>query len=140
MEREEFLEVYRHSLAHILAKAIVEMFGIDQVQYAIGPQIADGFYYDFTLPRTLNKDDFKTIEDKMREITGIADRDLMRSDVSGLTALHLEDCGIRDISALADLRSVQDLFLGGNRITDLSPLGKMAGLKQLYLCGNQHLQ
>ena len=68
MEREEFLQVYRHSLAHILAKAVVEIYGKDKVQYAIGPQIADGFYYDFILPENVTKDDFKTIEDKMREI------------------------------------------------------------------------
>ena len=68
MEKEQYLQVYRHSLAHILAKSIIEMFGKDNVQYAIGPQIADGFYYDFMLPRTLSADDFKTIEDKMREI------------------------------------------------------------------------
>lgn len=68
MEREEFLKVYRHSLTHILAKAVIEMFGKENVQYAIGPQIDDGFYYDFILPRTITKDDFKSIEDKMREI------------------------------------------------------------------------
>ena len=68
MTREEYLEVYRHSLSHILAKAVIEMFGKENVQYAIGPQIADGFYYDFVLPRTLNKEDFDSIENKMREI------------------------------------------------------------------------
>ena len=68
MDKEQYLQVYRHSLAHILAKSIIEMFGKDNVQYAIGPQIADGFYYDFMLPRTLSADDFKAIEDKMREI------------------------------------------------------------------------
>lgn len=68
MERAEFLEVYRHSLAHILAKAVIEIFGKENVQYAIGPQIADGCYYDFVLPRTVNQEDFKVIEDKMREI------------------------------------------------------------------------
>ena len=72
MDKEEYQsfysEVYRHSLAHILAKAVVEIFGKDQVQYAIGPQISDGFYYDFLLPRNLTNDDFKEIEDKMREI------------------------------------------------------------------------
>ena len=46
----------------------MEIFGKENVQYAIGPQIADGFYYDFVLPRTVTNDDFKTIEDKMREI------------------------------------------------------------------------
>ena len=68
MSREDYLEVYRHSLSHILAKAVIEIFGRENVQYAIGPQIADGFYYDFILPRAVNQDDFKTIENKMREI------------------------------------------------------------------------
>ena len=68
MDREQYLQVYRHSLSHILAKAVIEMFGKENVQYAIGPQIADGFYYDFMLPRTVGKDDFKEIEDRMRDI------------------------------------------------------------------------
>ncbi len=68
MEREAFLEVYRHSLAHILAKAVIEIFGKDQVQYAIGPQIADGLYYDFVLPRAVTTEDFPVIEAKMKEI------------------------------------------------------------------------
>ncbi len=68
LEKEQYLEVYRHSLAHVLAKAVIEIFGKENVQYAIGPQIADGCYYDFTLPRTITKDDYKEIENKMREI------------------------------------------------------------------------
>ncbi|MBR0368460.1 MAG: threonine--tRNA ligase, partial [Clostridia bacterium] len=66
--KEFYAEVYRHSLAHILAKAVIEIYGADKVQYAIGPQIADGFYYDFEIPVTIGTDDFKAIEDKMREI------------------------------------------------------------------------
>ena len=66
-DKQEFLERYRHSLAHILAKAMVELYGAE-VQYAIGPQIEDGCYYDFALPKSLSEEDFKTIEDKMREI------------------------------------------------------------------------
>ncbi len=69
MDKEKYLEVYRHSLAHIMAKAVIELYGKD-VQYAIGPQIADGFYYDFALPEgvSIQEADFKKIEDKMREI------------------------------------------------------------------------
>ncbi|MCR4895311.1 MAG: threonine--tRNA ligase [Lachnospiraceae bacterium] len=67
MEREEFLSLYRHSLAHVLAKAVVEIFGTE-TQLAIGPQIADGFYYDFLLPRAITEEDYKTIETKMTEI------------------------------------------------------------------------
>lgn len=68
-DKELFKEVYRHSLAHILAKAVIELYGAD-TQYAIGPQIEDGAYYDFVLPegKKITEDDYKTIEDKMREI------------------------------------------------------------------------
>ncbi len=68
MEKEEFLGLYRHSLAHVLAKAVIEIFGKENVQYAIGPQIEDGMYYDFVLPRPVNQDDLAPIENKMREI------------------------------------------------------------------------
>ena len=68
MDKEAFLEVYRHSMSHILAKAVMEMFGRENVQIAIGPQIADGFYYDFVLPRNLGNDDFPEIEERMRQI------------------------------------------------------------------------
>ena len=68
MSREDFKDVYRHSLSHILAKAVIEIFGKENVQYAIGPQIEDGMYYDFLLPRTVTQEDFPVIEEKMREI------------------------------------------------------------------------
>ena len=68
MEREEFLSVYRHSLAHILAKAVIEIYGKENVQYAIGPQIDTGCYYDFLLPKAVTESDYKTIENKMHEI------------------------------------------------------------------------
>ena len=88
MSKEEYLEVYRHSLSHILAKAIIELFGKENVQYAIGPQIADGFYYDFLLPRNLGPDDFETIENKMREILKRKE-DWTRKEVSRQEALDL---------------------------------------------------
>ena len=69
MDKEQYLSVYRHSLAHILAKAVIELYGKD-VQYAIGPEIKDGAYYDFVLPegKAITEADYKTIEDKMHEI------------------------------------------------------------------------
>ena len=88
MSREEYLEMYRHSLSHILAKAVIEIFGKENVQYAIGPQIADGFYYDFILPRPVNQEDFKVIEDKMREILKRKE-DWTRKEVSRAEALEI---------------------------------------------------
>ncbi|MDD6351017.1 MAG: threonine--tRNA ligase [Lachnospiraceae bacterium] len=87
MEREEFLGLYRHSLAHILAKAVIELYGKD-VQYAIGPQIEDGFYYDFTLDHNISSDDFETIENKMREILKRKE-DWTRKEVSREEALEI---------------------------------------------------
>ena len=88
MEKEQFLKVYRHSMAQVLAKAVIEIFGKENVQYAIGPQIADGFYYDFVLPRTITNDDFKTIEDKMHEILKRKE-DWTRKEVSRAEALEI---------------------------------------------------
>ena len=87
-KKEFFLSVYRHSLAHVMAKAVMEIFGKDQVQITIGPQIADGAYYDFELPRTVTQDDFKTIEDKMREIIKRRE-DWTRKEVSKAEALEM---------------------------------------------------
>lgn len=67
MDKEFFLQNYRHSMSHILAKAVIELWGGD-VQYAIGPQVDDGFYYDFKLDHNITKDDYEAIENKMREI------------------------------------------------------------------------
>ena len=56
----------RHSAAHLMAEAVLEMFPAGKV--AIGPPIKQGFYYDFDLPRTLTEDDLAQIEARMREL------------------------------------------------------------------------
>jgi threonyl-tRNA synthetase len=62
---EERLFRMRHSAAHVLAEAVLEMF--PDAKYAIGPPVDNGFYYDFDLPRTLNPDDLERIEARMRQ-------------------------------------------------------------------------
>ncbi|MFZ4585118.1 MAG: threonine--tRNA ligase [Acidimicrobiia bacterium] len=61
-------EVLRHSASHILAQAVFDLF--PGAKYAIGPAIADGFYYDFELPNGAHftQDDLERIEARMREI------------------------------------------------------------------------
>ncbi len=68
-ERYEESELYkiRHSCAHIMAQAVMELFP-GQARIAIGPPIENGFYYDFELPRPLTQDDFPVIEKRMRQI------------------------------------------------------------------------
>lgn len=60
------LEISRHSLAHILASAVLEMF--PEARFGVGPNIENGFYYDFDLPRTLIPEDLPLLEKKMKEI------------------------------------------------------------------------
>ena len=54
----------RHSAAHVLAEAVLDLF--PGTKLGIGPVIADGFYYDFLLPRPLTPDDLPAIEERMR--------------------------------------------------------------------------
>jgi len=56
----------RHSAAHIMAQAVMELFPNGKV--TIGPPIEDGFYYDFDLPRALTPEDLSGIEKRMRQI------------------------------------------------------------------------
>jgi threonyl-tRNA synthetase len=65
--QESHLYKVRHSTAHVMAQAVMEMFP-GEAQIAIGPPIAEGFYYDFDLPRTLTAEDLEKIEARMREI------------------------------------------------------------------------
>src|SRR6185436_8165306 len=62
----EKLQNLRHSLAHILASAVIEMF--PKAHLGIGPVIENGFYYDFLLPRSLTPEDLTKIEKRMREL------------------------------------------------------------------------
>lgn len=56
----------RHSSSHILAQAVLEVF--PDAKLAIGPPIANGFYYDFDLPRSLTDDDLEDLEARMARI------------------------------------------------------------------------
>ena len=65
-EQTELYKI-RHSAAHVMAQAVMEMFP-GQAKIAIGPPIADGFYYDFDLPRSLTPEDLAAVEKRMRQI------------------------------------------------------------------------
>lgn len=67
----EGLEIIRHSMAHLMAYAVKELFPAAQV--TIGPVIEDGFYYDFAYERPFTLDDLAAIEKRMAEL---ARRDL----------------------------------------------------------------
>ena len=64
---DEALALYRHSTAHLLAAAVVNLF--PGTQCGIGPATDDGFFYDFVVERPFVPDDLETIEAKMRELS-----------------------------------------------------------------------
>ena len=63
-DKNNKLDVLRHSISHIMAAAVLELF--PKAKFGIGPIIEEGFYYDFDLPRALTPDDLPAIEKKMR--------------------------------------------------------------------------
>lgn len=80
------LEVLRHSAAHLMASAVVELF--PQVKVAIGPAIADGFYYDFEYAPGFTPQDLEAIEKKMRQIAA-ADHPFVRRELPKAEARRL---------------------------------------------------
>jgi len=63
---DEKLYALRHSTAHVMAGAVLDLF--PDAKFGFGPPVQDGFYYDFDLPRPLTPDDLGKIEAKMREV------------------------------------------------------------------------
>ena len=76
-DEEQALELVRHDLAHIMARAVQELW--PDVQVTIGPVIKDGWYYDFDRKEPFVPEDLATIEKKMKEI--INKRDEVRTEI-----------------------------------------------------------
>ena len=72
------IDAMRHSTAHVMAEAVLDLF--PGAKLGIGPAIADGFYYDFDLPRPLTPADLEAIEGRMRESVA-ADHAFVRKEM-----------------------------------------------------------
>lgn len=66
LDKNDRLYQIRHSGAHVLAQAVLDMF--PEAKLAFGPPVDNGFYYDFELPRPLIPEDLKLIQKKMKKI------------------------------------------------------------------------
>ncbi|MFA5993578.1 MAG: threonine--tRNA ligase, partial [Parcubacteria group bacterium] len=77
------VELIRHSAAHVLAGAVLEMF--PEAKFGTGPAVENGFYYDIDLPRTLIPEDLEILEDKMRAIVK-ANHPFERAEISAAEA------------------------------------------------------
>src|SRR5690606_26377039 len=86
-DNKEFeLARMRHSTAHLMAEAVQELF--PEARFGIGPAIANGFYYDFDLPRPLTPEDLARIEKRMRRNQKRNDP-FVRQEVSRKEALEI---------------------------------------------------
>ena len=82
------LDTLRHSSAHLMAQAIMELFPNDNVQLGIGPVIENGFYYDIEMNTKLTDEHLKKIEERMKELTK-TNMPVVRHEVSRDEALRI---------------------------------------------------
>jgi threonyl-tRNA synthetase len=96
-ESPDALEVIRHDTAHVLAEAVQELFPGTQV--TIGPNVEDGFYYDFARDEPFSLDDLPKIEERMRQIVD-RDEKIRREEVD-------RDAAIADFEAMGESYKAQ---------------------------------
>ncbi len=138
----EGVGVLRHSISHIMAEAVQQLF--PNVKVTIGPSIEDGFYYDFDYESTFTPEDLKRIEERMAEIAA-KDEPFARREVSREEAVELfrkkgEPYKVELINDLpADVKTVS-LYTQGD-FTDLCrgphipATGKIKAFKLLNVAG-----
>ncbi len=131
------LERIRHSLAHVLAQAVVKLR--PGARLGFGPSIDDGFYYDFILPEPLSETDFPEIEREMKRIIKgrqAIEREELPVD---LALARIDDMGEpykREYAAeLVQKKSLQTLTFYANRV------GNPGERKTLFLdmCDGPHV-
>src|SRR5262245_10411170 len=127
MPKNEKLDTKRHSLAHIMAASIQELF--PEAKFGVGPVIEDGFFYDVHLKRPLTPEDLQTIEKRMKEkvkqnlrferseMALDAASDVFRVMAQDFKVELLQDLKTRGTTAVADLG---DANLVGSSVNEVS--------------------
>ena len=138
----EGVSVLRHSISHIMAEAVQQLF--PNVKVTIGPSIEDGFYYDFDFESTFTPEDLKKIEDRMAEIAArdlpFTRREVSREEAVALFTKKGEPYKVELINDLpGDVKTVS-LYTQGD-FTDLCrgphipSTGKIKAFKLLNVAG-----
>lgn len=112
------IEIARHSLAHILAKAVCRLY--DDVKLTIGPSISNGFYYDFDLKNQLSQDDLTKIEEEMRKIINNGE-EFKREEISKEKALEMFKDNPYKVELINELPKEEkiSIYYTGNDFVDL---------------------
>ena len=113
---DEGREVLRHSTAHVMAQAVRDLF--PGAQYAIGPAIEHGFYYDFDLPNggRFTEADLERVEARMKEIVK-ADQPFVRGEVSQSEGLELFADQSYKLEIIRGVAGAEDAAEGGGGTT-----------------------
>lgn len=112
-EKQQKIQMCRHSLSHVLAKAVKNVFGKDNVKLAIGPAIENGFYYDFDM-ESITPEKFAEIEKEMKSIIN-KNEEFKRIELSRAQALEMfkdEPYKIELINDLPENETISCYFLG----------------------------
>ena len=121
--------IYRHSMSHVLAQAVLRLF--PDAQLAIGPAIDDGFYYDFDVAAPFTPEDLKNIEKEMKRVVK-QNHKFERIDVSREEAGEKIAGAVYKQEILADLEDGQTLsFYQDGEFVDLCRGPHMLGTGQV---------
>ena len=115
----------RHSAAHMMARAVMNLF--DDVQVDIGPATDDGFYYDFDLPHRITPEDFPKIEAEIARLIAL-DEPFVRKEVSADEAKALLAGQKYKLERLADV------------VADGGPISTYAVGDYVEMCRGPHVE
>ena len=128
-DAKEAAWIYRHSMSHVLAQAVVRLF--PEAQLAIGPAIEDGFYYDFDVEEPFTPEDLKNVEKEMKRVIK-QNHKFERVEVSREQGLEKIGDAIYKNELLADLAEDQTLsFYQDGEFVDLCRGPHMLGTGQV---------
>ena len=128
-DADEAAWIYRHSMSHVLAQAVLRLF--PDAQLAIGPAIDDGFYYDFDLAEPFTPEDLQKIEREMKRVVKQNHR-FERIDVERQEAEEMVANAPYKQEILADLEEGQTLsFYQDGEFIDLCRGPHMLGTGQI---------
>lgn len=127
------LSTVRHSCAHVLAQAVLQMF--PEAKLGIGPAIEDGFYYDFELPRTLIPEDLPLLEKHMKQIIKQNQKFIVREEPGEMAIKFLEETGQK-----YKLELVKEFHERGETITFYENVMQDGKAMFVDLCEGPHVE
>jgi len=130
-ERVDELYAMRHSAAHVLAQAVLEMF--PKAKLGVGPVIDDGFYYDFELPRTLIPEDLDILQKKMEHIVS-EDQKFVRQETESQKVLEF----LKAAGQAFKVELAEEFLVEGKQLSLYENISKDGHVKFVDLCRGGH--